>query len=1072
VNPALRSSPYQGLVPYTEEDYAYFYGRRQEIVTISANLEVARLTLFYGPSGVGKTSVLRAGVIHHLHRQAQRNGASRGPRLLIPVYFNRWHQTPLSGLTQTIGEAVARYRPPGEVAQDAGQPFVQQVEQWTGQTNSHLLVVLDQFEEYFLYSTQAGSDEFARALVQAVNSPDLRINFLLSLREDTLARLDHFRGRIPFLLDNRLTIMRLTPTSAREAIEKPLEQYSAESGRAYVIEPALTTAILNELVTSGAGLTRQGQGLTGRDGETIETPYLQLVLSRLWAEEAAHGSTTLRYATLTRLAGATAIVSKYLDETMAALSEQERAMAAGFFDRLVTPSGSKIALAQQDLMRFAGQDEAAVNQLLQTLLRQRILQDVSSPQGAARYEITHDILGQAILAWLERHQASQAESKRLAEEQAARLAAEAQAAAAEERARLQEEARREAQARAEAEAERAEAETRRVRQARWALAVVSLLLLVAAGLLVWAFGERAAANAARAQADANAATAQAAEATAQAESTRAIAGEQTAEANRVAAETQAELARLAQATAVANERMAAEQKVIADERAQEAALQAQIAGSRQLAAQSASALAASNMELALLLAIEAGRVSDTLEAFSAIRTALAQTGRTRRVFYGHTASVLQATWSADESKILTRSDDQTARIWDAASGEELVRLSGHTDWVLQATWSVDESKILTSSADQTARIWDAASGEELVRLSGHTASVWQATWSADESKILTSSADQTARIWYSRMEDLLTAACGQASRNLTLDEWNRFGKLAYRPTCPDAPLPPDAIEAIRAQATALVAAGEIVTATARLDELNRWLQENGQFKTYGRESHSFVASLLVEQGRTLAQAGELDQALTKFEQAAGLDETLDPNGLAAEAKALAVSLLLEQGRTLAQAGKLAEALAKFEQAAGLDQTLDLAALAAEATQIAASAQRMQAFEQARNLAAQGEFDRAGERLAALATETPALALGVPVTATTALTPLWHFSGSAGQVVTIVMVDTEDGPFDPYLTLVKPNGEVLAENDDSGAGSDGYDARIAEVTLPEDGLYFILAGRAGSSVVYELTLSGE
>ena len=56
-------APYRGLTPYTETDAAYFFGRTAEITTITANLEVSRLTLLYGPSGVGKTSVLRAGVI-------------------------------------------------------------------------------------------------------------------------------------------------------------------------------------------------------------------------------------------------------------------------------------------------------------------------------------------------------------------------------------------------------------------------------------------------------------------------------------------------------------------------------------------------------------------------------------------------------------------------------------------------------------------------------------------------------------------------------------------------------------------------------------------------------------------------------------------------------------------------------------------------------------------------------------------------------------------------------------------------------------------------------------------------
>ena len=71
-------------------------------------------------------------------------------------------------------------------------------------------------------------------------------------------------------------------------------------------------------------------------------------------------------------------------------------------------------------------------------------------------------------------------------------------------------------------------------------------------------------------------------------------------------------------------------------------------------------------------------------------------------------------------QIVTASDDQTARIWDAATGQELRTLSGHTDWVNSAAYSPDGQTIVTASDDQTARIWDAATGQELRTLSGHT----------------------------------------------------------------------------------------------------------------------------------------------------------------------------------------------------------------------------------------------------------------------------------------------------------------------------------------------------------------
>ena len=68
--------PFKGLTPYREEDATFFFGREREQEIIIANLHAYPLTLLYGGTGVGKSSVLRAGVAHRLRQQAQANLAS------------------------------------------------------------------------------------------------------------------------------------------------------------------------------------------------------------------------------------------------------------------------------------------------------------------------------------------------------------------------------------------------------------------------------------------------------------------------------------------------------------------------------------------------------------------------------------------------------------------------------------------------------------------------------------------------------------------------------------------------------------------------------------------------------------------------------------------------------------------------------------------------------------------------------------------------------------------------------------------------------------------------------------
>ncbi len=82
--------------------------------------------------------------------------------------------------------------------------------------------------------------------------------------------------------------------------------------------------------------------------------------------------------------------------------------------------------------------------------------------------------------------------------------------------------------------------------------------------------------------------------------------------------------------------------------------------------------------------------------------------------------VRSASFSPDGSRIVTASGDKTAKVWDAASGAEILTLKGHTDTVFSASFSPDGSRIVTASRDNTAKVWDATTGAEVLTLKGHT----------------------------------------------------------------------------------------------------------------------------------------------------------------------------------------------------------------------------------------------------------------------------------------------------------------------------------------------------------------
>jgi len=354
--PTIPRRPFKFLDFYRETDSDLFFGRESEIDSICSKILSHRSFILYGRSGVGKSSIIHAGVIPVLKKEGKVVGVLR-------TFLN-----PVEDFIEFINKTFLKNK------QEKIQDFQALKKEIAGK---ELILIFDQFEEYFLRPAAELRQKFLEILSEFLNSESTVIKVVFVIREDHLAEMNTLKSVFPDIFMNEFRLLKLTPSQATRAITEPGRRLNFE------MEESLVTTILADL----------------SDDDSIDPPQLQIVCDALF--DSRNGSTVISLTTYLGLGGAAKILIEYLDRVINRFDTSENELARSILLNLISEDEQRLLLPKKKLIELLNENSANADRLqsvINHLAEARLIRTLRE-EGEIWIELSHDFLVPEVLRW-------------------------------------------------------------------------------------------------------------------------------------------------------------------------------------------------------------------------------------------------------------------------------------------------------------------------------------------------------------------------------------------------------------------------------------------------------------------------------------------------------------------------------------------------------------------------------------------------------------------------------------------------------------------------------------------------
>ncbi|HEX3263398.1 MAG TPA: BTAD domain-containing putative transcriptional regulator, partial [Solirubrobacterales bacterium] len=310
--------PFRGLESFDAAHAEYFFGRERLVADLVARLVGSTLIAVIGPSGSGKSSLIRAGLLSSLAEGVLPGSARWRQGLMRPG------EHPVAELARALARLAPSQGQPASV-----DPLASALE--AVRPGERIVLGVDQLEEIFTACRDEGERAaFVEAIVAIAADPDQRALVVLGIRADFYARCAEYPGLSAQMSSNNVLVGPMRREELRRAIELPARWAGLR------VEPSLTSALVGDVADEPGGL-----------------PLLSTTLVELWQERSGR---TLRRSTYERSGGVNGAVARLAERAYGRLSPPQRERARAMLLRLTdaeqpVPISRRVAVSELETER-------------------------------------------------------------------------------------------------------------------------------------------------------------------------------------------------------------------------------------------------------------------------------------------------------------------------------------------------------------------------------------------------------------------------------------------------------------------------------------------------------------------------------------------------------------------------------------------------------------------------------------------------------------------------------------------------------------------------------------------------